>query len=182
MFKLDFYQTRLLNFYITIIVLFGAINTGLMCVNINIIEKLKDYFYLDKIVAVIILLCALYLLSKKETVLPFLGESVIPSTLIPLKKNNGNMAINVKVEPNSKVIYWASLPNESNKPQVKEAYGNYSNYGTIMSDATGNAKLTITKGTGYIVPNGKYIKPHIHYRVFNNENPEFVSPVYTVYY
>lgn len=182
MFKLDFYQTRLLNFYITIIVLFGAINTGLTCVNINIIEKLKNKFYLDKIFSFVILICALYLLTKKETVLPFLGESVIPSTLIPLKKSKGNMSINVKVEPKSKVIYWASLPNKNNKPPVKEAYGNYSNVGAVMSDANGNAKLTITKATGYIVPGGKYIKPHIHYRVFNKENPEFVSSVHTIYY
>ena len=51
--------------------------------------------------------------------------------------------------------------------KVEQAYGAYSNAGVTVSDKNGFAVLTFNKGTGYIVPSGKYIKPHVHYRELN---------------
>ena len=36
------------------------------------------------------------------------------------------------------------------------------------------------KGTGYIVPSGKYIKPHVHYRELKTEY-SMIGPVETIF-
>jgi ABC-type Fe3+-hydroxamate transport system substrate-binding protein len=97
--------------------------------------------------------------------------------LLSLFSNLGN---SIKTKPNTKVAYWAALPKGDN-PDVITAYGDYSNSGVVMSDANGNAVLQFNKGTGYIVPGGKYIRPHVHYRVFYSHHPEILSRVHTVY-
>jgi hypothetical protein len=111
---------------------------------------------------------------KKQTWLPFLGDTIIPSTLLPKTKNVGDTTINTKV------AYWSSLPSTDEKPSVEKAYGDYTNAGVSKSDNNGFATLTFNKGTGYIVPSGKFIKPHIHYRELNNEY-SMIGPVKTVF-
>jgi hypothetical protein len=44
---------------------------------------------------------------NKHNWLPFLGSSVLPSPLVPLKTIEGNTKVTVNVSPNSKILYWA---------------------------------------------------------------------------
>ena len=64
---------------------------------------------------------------------------------------------------------------------VFEAYDDFSNAGVAMSNAQGNAVLKVQKSTGYIVPNGKYIKRHVHYRLAKDEY-SMLGSVNTAYY
>jgi hypothetical protein len=96
--------------------------------------------------------------------LPFLGESVLPGSLIPMKENIGtDTTIKVKVSPNARVAYWASLPSDS-VIAVNKAYGDFSNSGVVLADDKGFAELKIKKSNAYTIPSGKEIAKHVHYR------------------
>ena len=172
-----------------ILVIIGSINWGLTALNINIVEliaKYINYFLglntnIDKIIYLIISLAGVYLI-KRDTFLPFLGKTVIPSFVIPLKENkHTNHVTKIKVKPKSKVIYWAAKKLDSNKHSFWKAYGNFSNSGVVMSDKDGIATIKLQKGSGYLVPwKNKEIPPHFHYRY--ELNPGKFSRIETVFY
>jgi hypothetical protein len=117
---------------------------------------------------------------NRNTWLPFLGKTVFPHALVPNKTiDKASKTIKVNVTPNTKVAYWATL-DKGDKPDVYTAYADYSNSGVVDSDDKGVATLAINEGSGYIVPNGKYIKPHIHYRELHTSG--MTGPVETVFY
>ena len=131
------------------------------------------------------MLAGLYLMYDLTTWLPFLGETVLPGSLIPLKTNNvdpnNKTIITVNTKPNTRIAYWASLPNTEKIPKVEQAYADYSNSGVVMSNEDGEAKLVLTKGTGYIVPRNKVIKRHVHYRELDQQYG-MIGKVNTLYY
>lgn len=172
------------------LVLIGAINWGLVGVfNFNLVEFIsskvnslvKMNIHLNKIIYILVAVAAIKLAMKRDTWLPFLGESVMPSSLIPLIKNqNSDTIIEVKVKPNTRVAYWASKP-MSGIPDVITAYDDYSNAGVVVSDDKGIAKLEVLSGTAYKVPNGRVINRHVHYRELDQEWG-MVGPIRTQYY
>jgi len=171
-----------------LLVIAGALNWGLVVFNINLVKLSSDYlnhltginFNFDKIIYVTIAVAGLYL-SNRDSFLPFLGKTVIPTSVIPLKTNRfQDDSVTIKVKPNSKVIYWAAKKSKENNPDVWSAYDDYMNSGVIMSDRYGKAILKLQKGSGYIVPGGKYIKPHVHYRY--ERKPGKLSRIETVFY
>ena len=50
-----------------------------------------------------------------------------------------------------------------------------------MADDKGMAELKVVKGSGYIVPSGRYIALHVHYRVLSSEHA-MMGPVNKIYY
>ena len=135
---------------------------------------------ISKLIYLITGISIILLAIKKQTWLPFLGDTVIPFTLMPETINVGDTTIKIKVKPNTKVAYWSSLPSTDKKPPVDKAYGDYTNAGVSKSNNDGLVTLTFNKGTGYIVPDGRFIKPHIHYRELNTEY-SMIGPVKTIY-
>jgi hypothetical protein len=97
-----------------------------------------------------------------------------------LKEQSGSTKIKVKVAPNTKVAYWAALPNGSDEDPVDIAYGKYGNSGVTMSNDEGDATLSFEKGTGYVVPSGRKINSHVHYRELPEEYG-LLGPIRTVY-
>jgi hypothetical protein len=181
------------NIILLIIILISSINYGSIAFGYNIIEILhlklneilKTETYSDKIIYSIIVLSAILLALNKTLWLPFLGETVFPSeAFIPtMIKEEYDLSVPVKVKPNTRVAYWASLPqkNEEIIPNVVDAYADYSNSGVTISDKEGNVNLLILNGTSYKVPSGSIIKKHIHYRELDQANG-FIGEVKTVYY
>jgi len=179
---LNTYKMISFNIFMNIVIFIVAFNAVLSKYNFDILNKI-DYvsgFNISKLIYIFAGFFIIYLSSKKETWLPFLGNTVIPASLIPETKNIGDTSITIKITPNTKVAYWSSLPSNDKEILVEKAYGNYSNAGVSKSDKDGFAILTFNKGTGYIVPSGKYIKPHIHYRELNTEY-SIIGPVKTIY-
>jgi hypothetical protein len=95
-------------------------------------------------------------------------------------KIEGNTKITINVSPNTKVAYWSAKSTEKQLPTVEEAYDDYSNSGVVMSDSNGKATIVFNKGSGYIVPNGRFIDKHVHYRELSDEWG-MMGPVQTVY-
>jgi len=184
--ELKYFYYKLKMFIIAFIIL-GALNTASSQIKYDFIKIISDriknslnlcfdlefYFYiLTGIFAVIIAM-------DRNTWLPFLGETVLPSIFVPLKINNGNTLIKVNVTPNTKVAYWSALPHKQD-PSVISAYGDYSNSGVVMSDKNGVAILTFNKGSGYYIPNGTHLESHVHYREIG-EDLGMIGPIQTYY-
>ena len=172
-----------------ILVILGALNWGLTALNFNIVQIASNYLNtllqtkipFDRVIYLIIAVAS-FKLMERDVFLPFLGKTVIPSSVIPLKKNKyQEHTVKVHVKPNSKVIYWAAKKLDSDNHIVWKAYDDYSNSGVVMSNKKGVAELKLQKGSGYVVPWGnKKIPPHVHYRY--EVKPGKFSRIETVYY
>ena len=179
------------------LVLIGALNWGFHTFGYNLVEMLNRFLSgvfkrrlsVDRVIYVVVALSAVVLAFKRDTWLPFLGESVLPGAVVPLKKNLGDTIVDVKVQPGAKVAYWAAKPltsittevavNEVAVPSVKAAYDNFENSGVVVANDQGNAILVFNKGTSYIVPGGKEIKSHVHYREFSENG--IMGPIQSVF-
>ena len=187
----------------------GGINWFAVAFGYNLVDLLnsalsrffKKQLSLNKVIYFIVGISAIVLAFDRTLWLPFLGESVLPSVLIPLSSasisnsnSTGAQKIQVKVSPNTKVAYWAARP--GNNPEipviespegrpsgprtVTDAYGKFDNSGVIMSDASGTATISFEKGTEYTVPSGRQLKSHVHYRELSGEYG-MIGPVQTVF-
>jgi hypothetical protein len=186
----------MINLVCTLLVIVGALNWGAHVFNVNLVTILssslnkliamvasKNYeIRFDVVVYALVFSAAVILASQKSTWLPFLGSSVLPSSLVPLKTPlNNNQVVSINTKPNTKVAYWSTLPNTSDKlPFVIDAYGDYSNSGVVMSDDKGVALLPILEGSGYYVPSGKTLKKHVHWRLIHENG--MMGPVRTYFY
>lgn len=183
----EIYTETKINHVMIFLILIGSLNWGAVAHGSNLVELLSDYlnnFYklpYDKILYLLITFSAINLMMKRDFWLPFLGNSVLPPNLVPLRENQKyDTEIKVCVPKGSKVAYWAAIPHKET-PDVISAYDKYQNSGVVMANKDGIATLKVMKGTGYIVPSGRYIKPHLHYRVIDNEYG-MMGPVYKVDY
>lgn len=108
---------------------------------------------------------ALVLVMDRDYFLPFLGDTVFPSGLLTNTVPSGaTETVCVYVKPNTKVVYWASEPNEDTDIMPWTAYKKYTNSGVATSDANGKVCMSIRKPNGYKTPFGQKLQPHIHYR------------------
>jgi hypothetical protein len=186
------YIKYLVRIYLTGFVIAGALNYGFMAFDYNLIEiinnKIDNYFNIKSdinfLFYTVIAMSGLILMFQTTTWLPFLGPCAFPSKgLIPDKVNPlGTKIIKVNVKPNTRVAYWASLPVPGNDiPDVEDAYSNFSNSGVVKSDSNGVAELPIAPGSSYVVPFGKEIPKHVHYRELDNRLG-MMGELKTVYY
>jgi hypothetical protein len=136
---------------------------------------------IHNIVFILAGITAIYLVTKRDFWLPFLGSTVLPVQVLSVHQpDKTNKVVSIKTKPNSKIVYWAAK-SESDETDVKNAYDDYSNSGVVMSDEKGVANLSIQDTTGYVVPSGKRIKKHVHFRL-GDEITGMMSPVQTIYY
>ena len=171
-------QKYFLHMFITGLVIIGAINWGLTAFGWNIVEILNKSvsklfnkkLYIDKFIYIIVFICGIYLAFQRNTWLPFLGESVLPSSLVPLKDKKGNVNIKIEVEPNVKVAYWSSNPGNNPNINVFDAYGKFENSGVVQSNDKGEANISFDRGSEYDVPSGRHLKSHVHYRILRDSS------------
>lgn len=173
--------------FVTALVIIGAINWGTTALGYNLVEmfskfintSLKTDLPIDKAIYILYALCGVLLAYKRTTWLPFLGLSVLPGNLVTKQTPaKADKKIKVKVQPNAKVAYWAATGKDKKDQDVFDAYGDHANSGVVIADKNGNAELSILEGGSYIVPNGKRIPRHVHYRVIGNSMMERVRTVY----
>ena len=117
----------------------------------------------------------------RDFYLPFLGETLVPCSVLEVKvPEHADASVTVLVAPGRKVLYWAAEPeNESLHTLVnwRSAYLEYKNAGVALSDSDGRAVLKVRKPQGYRVPT-MVLPRHVHYRVCGDEG--FLGPVRTV--
>lgn len=160
-------------FSISIILLFSMFYSIYIIIYPNV-------FIITKFIALIILICTIYIGTNRNSYLPFLGYSAIPSKLLmnevtPLDYTQ-TLVLNVDAEDDSRIIYWGAKHTKEQHLNPIVAYGDYSNSGIAIVK---NNKATIrfncpdTYKVGLID-----VKKHIHYRIVK-PNSAIISPVYT---
>jgi hypothetical protein len=132
----------------------------------------------------VVLACTLYLGLHRSTYLPFLGETVVPCSLLKEQEpESANYEKHIAVEGvGRKVLYWAAEPDTEHLSQLKDwrkAYLGFQNAGVAIVQADGRATLKVRKPQPYTVPVKGRLEPHIHYRICGENG--FLGPVQTVF-
>jgi uncharacterized membrane protein YuzA (DUF378 family) len=185
------YSALVVHMILLAIVLIGALNWGFHTFGYNLVEMLNRFLSgvfkrrlsLDRVIYVVVAVSAIILAVQRDTWLPFLGNSVLPGAVVPLKKNTGDTTVDVKVMQGAKVAYWAAEPNKDESadavPLVRAAYDQFENSGVVVANDQGMATLVFNKGTSYIVPSGRKLESHVHYREFGEDG--MMGPVKSVF-
>ena len=122
---------------------------------------------------------AIWVGSRRETYLPFLGKCVLPHTVLKTGTNvSGDKLIETTISaPKAlQIVWWASKPSDEIQPVMK-AYDDYMNSGVV------NVENDIAK-IAYLCPQrykvkGRTLKKHIHYREVDNSG--MMGAIKTIY-
>jgi uncharacterized membrane protein YuzA (DUF378 family) len=175
------YMIKLAHKIAIVYILVGAIVLGISgATKVNVLDKiLGKNSIAARMLCISIGLSALSVAFNRDTYLPFLGESVFPCSVLGNQVPPGaTRSIEVRVQPDSKVVYWASEPG-SGQGSWDQAYLTYQNAGVTTSDSSGIAILKVREPQGYSVPIRGPIETHIHFRVCGQTG--FVGRIKTVY-
>lgn len=148
-----------------------------------VILKLKPKNHTLRILHIVSGLLLLYVGTKRDFYLPFLGYTIFPCEELQ-EKTPENASVSVKVKnlpPKVNVVYWASETSEEAEKIEKnpwEAYKKYSNSGVVRTDANGEAELRVREPSQYKIPSGRTLDKHIHYRYCIDNS--VLSPVQTI--
>ncbi len=117
---------------------------------------------------------ALALAFMRDVYLPFLGEAVMPCSLLsPSAPEGADTKVRVHAgHPGAKVMYWAAEPKNEDLKGIQDwrkAYLGFRNAGVAIADAGGVAELAVRAPQAYAVPMKGALNPHIHYRVCRND-------------
>lgn len=135
----------------------------------------------NKMLSLVIGICAVSLAFRRDFYLPFLGQTVVPLLNESHQVALGASKTTVQLKglpPKSRVIFWAAMPGKDTLSNPMEAYADYSNSGAAMSDANGNASLQLNCPMQYKVHN-KTLYKHLHYRFEDPKMKGMFSRVYT---
>lgn len=162
------------------VVLVGAVNAGVYgLAKWNPLQTLLGLTF-SRLIYVVIALCALYVGTHRETYLPFLGETVVPcSVLKDQVPEHADTAVQLHgLTPGKKVLFWASEPATDGLGRIKDwrrAYLEFANAGVTTVDDGGHATLNIRKPQPYTVPIKGRLETHVHWRICGDNG--FLGPV-----
>jgi hypothetical protein len=120
---------------------------------------------------IVIGLITIWVAFKRETYLPFLGECVLPQTVLKSGSNvvgDKMVEVDVAAPGVDQIVWWASKPSDSPtpNPDVWKAYDDYMNSG-VVNVVNGVAKISFLCPQEYTVQKTfmkKHLKKHIHFR------------------
>lgn len=118
-------------------------------------------------------LAALALAFSRDFYLPFLGQTVMPCSLLnPSTPEGADMKMNVQVRPGAKILYWAAEPANTDLKGIQDwrkAYLGFRNAGVAVADDHGVAELAVRTPQAYSVPMKGKLNAHVHYRVCGDD-------------
>lgn len=165
------------------LVIIGGLNWGLVgAFGVNLVSAVAGKGTVANAIYVLVGLSALWLGFQRATYLPFLGETVMPCSLLNEKEpEHADTSVSVSgVRPGAKILYWAAEPATEGLDRLKDwrkAYLEFANAGVTTADANGYATLRIRRPQPYTVPLKGALQQHVHWRVC--EEGGFVGPVQT---
>lgn len=167
-----------------VLLVVGALNWLLVGVfRVNLVEFLLGKGMIARSIYILVGISALVIAFNRDTYLPFLGETLVPCSVLQNKTPPGaTTQIQVTVEPNSKVLYWAAEPETERLQNIQDwrkAYLSYENAGVTTADGDGIATLRVRRPQPYLVPWKGRLEPHIHFRVCGERG--FMNRVKTVF-
>jgi uncharacterized membrane protein YuzA (DUF378 family) len=124
---------------------------------------------LSRVIYVVVGLSALWLVVRRDTYLPFLGETVMPCSAIQARvpDHADKEVILHGLKPGAKILYWASEPATQGLATIntwQQAYLDFANAGVAVVDNGGHVSLRIRSPQPYTVPMYGRIERHVHWR------------------
>ena len=118
----------------------------------------------------LVAVAALYVGARRDTYLPFLGETVLPcSTFTEHTPEHADTTASLSgLKPGAKILFWAAEPATDGLARIKtwdQAYLEFANAGVTIADGNGHATLRFRKPQPYTVPVHGQIEAHVHWRV-----------------
>lgn len=153
-----------------VVLIIGALNwLSIGLLRKNPVELLLGRGFSSRAIYVTVGLAALAIMFYRDTYLPFLGETVMPCSVLSEQTPRGaDTEVVVHTKPNAKIIYWASEPDKEHLAKLNDwraAYLNFENVGVTSANAEGRASLRVRKPQPYTVPIRGRLEAHLHYRV-----------------
>lgn len=153
-----------------VLILIGALNwLSIGLFQWNLVELIFGKGSLTRGIYIIVGLAALSILFNRDTYLPFLGETVLPCSLLPDRVPPGaTKELHITAPPGSKILYWAAEPQMESLKYINDwraAYGKFENAGVTHADSNGYAILKVREPQPYVVPFKGRIEPHVHFRI-----------------
>ena len=156
-----------LHMFSIVLVIIGALNWFIIgLTGVNYLDKCG---FCARIIYILVGLAALFIMFKRDTYLPFLGETVMPCSLLTDRTPSGaTVEVTIKGTPGRKVLYWAAEPSTEHLKKMQDwrgAYGDFMNVGVATIRADGSATLAVRKPQQYTVPWKGPLDAHVHYRI-----------------
>lgn len=147
----------------------GALNwLAIGVAGVNVLEAFVGRF-VARILYVLVGLAALAIAFNRDTYLPFLGETVMPCSIISEQIPKGaDTSLTVNVTPGATVLYWAAEPETEGLKKIgdwRKAYLKFMNAGVVKANSQGEAVLLVRAPQPYTVPWKGRLEPHVHFRV-----------------
>jgi uncharacterized membrane protein YuzA (DUF378 family) len=162
----------------------GALNWGLVgAFGFNAVTFLtRGNRMLTNVVYVIVGVAAVFVGTRRDTYLPFLGRTVMPcSVLVDRVPEHADKEVTVNgIDPGAKVLFWATEPATAGLATIKtwqQAYLEYANAGVATADSAGRAVLRVRSPQPYAVPVKGRLEAHVHWRACGDDG--FLGPVQT---
>ena len=123
-----------------------------------------------RLVVLLGLVGAVYLGLNRDFYMPFLGPTVVPTSLLKVSTpRDASVAVAITApKAATHVVYWAATPSTVPRDDPMAAYRGYKNAGCVEV-AGGRATLRVACPGTYRVGWGRLVPRHLHYRfVFAN--------------
>lgn len=178
----SYYHNKLVAFAILLLII-GGLNWGYFAfTGGNFVTYIFGKGAIANAIFIAVFLAAVSLAFYRDTYLPFLGQAIIPCSVLETKEpENADFELKIKTRPGVKVLYWAAEPENKELQTIqnyRQAYLEYRNAGVAIADDTGLAILRVRKPQPYTVPVKGELPAHIHYRVCSGDG--FIGPVQTI--
>jgi uncharacterized membrane protein YuzA (DUF378 family) len=152
-----------------LVVIGGLVWGGVGLFGVNAVAAILGRGVLANVVYTLVGLAAIVVAVDRASYLPFLGETVMPCSLLSERvPDDADVSVEINgLEPGTKVLFWATEPATEGLSRIvdwRRAYLEFSNAGVTTADQTGRATLRVRRPQPYTVPVAGRLEAHVHWR------------------
>lgn len=152
-----------------LVVIGGLVWGGIGLFGVNVVAVIFGRGVLANLVYVLVGIAAIVVAVDRASYLPFLGETVMPCSLLSDREpEHADASVEVNgLEPGTKVLYWATEPATEGLARIvdwRRAYLEFANAGVTTVDQAGRATLRVRRPQPYTVPIAGRLEAHVHWR------------------
>jgi uncharacterized membrane protein YuzA (DUF378 family) len=166
-----------------VLVVIGGLAWGILGLfGVNIVAAIFGKGVVANVIYTLVGIAAVIVAVDRASYLPFLGETVMPCSLLSDKEpEHADASVEINgLEPGTKVLYWATEPATEGLARIvdwRRAYLEFANAGVTTVDRTGRAVLRVRRPQPYTVPVAGRLEAHVHWRACGDNG--MLGPVRT---
>jgi uncharacterized membrane protein YuzA (DUF378 family) len=166
-----------------VLVVIGGLVWGIVGLfGVNVVAAIFGKGVVANAIYTVVGIAAVVVAVNRASYLPFLGETVMPCSLLSERTpEHADASVEVNgLEPGTKVLYWATEPATEGLARIvdwRRAYLDFANAGVTTADGAGRAVLRVRRPQPYTVPVAGRLEAHVHWRACGDNG--LVGPVRT---